>query len=95
MKGICEQRAPCMDSATAVMSHLVHTGSVDVPDAAAQCTDTMSFQASPTSLERPEAEDRQLYLVIELYRRTPLSSWLIKSRAASLVQQPCASMATH
>ena len=50
------------------MSHLVHTGSVDVPNAAAQCTRHNGFQSSPTSLERPEAENGQLYLIIELYR---------------------------
>ncbi len=50
------------------MSHLVHTGSVDVPNAAAQCTRHDGFQSSSTSLKRPEAKDGQLYLVIELYR---------------------------
>ena len=50
------------------MSHLVHTGSVDMPNAAAQRAAYNGFQASSTCFECPQADDRQLYLIIELYR---------------------------
>ena len=50
-------------------AYLVYTGCVNVPDATMQCAGYHSFQALSTGLERPEADCRQLYSVIELYRR--------------------------
>jgi len=50
-------------------AYLVYTGCVKVPNATMQCASYNSFQALSTRLERPEADCRQLYLVIELYRR--------------------------